>query len=109
MILAVTATTSLADDLPFSRLSCGDHWFKVHVTIDAANDTASVWFSGDSNPDDAVVAATVATSGSDVSIALQDGSHTTLVIDASDHWHDLYWGALVVEGNSLQLGLCSAE
>jgi hypothetical protein len=109
MILAAISTVAHADDLPFTSISCGDHWWKIHAKVDATSGAASVWFTGDSQPDGAVVAAMVTTTGNEVAIALQDDSHTTLVIDASDHWHDLYWGALIVEGNSQQLGLCDAE
>lgn len=109
LLVTLVPTAAMATDYPFSEVECGDHWFEVSAEIDADTDSATVYFSGDSNPGRGPVSATVQTTGTDVVISLQDGSGESLVIDGSDAVHNIFWGELRSAGRTEYLGLCSTN
>ena len=114
MLLMMTglSTVAVADELPFTSVQCGDHWFKVHALIDEANASAVIWYSGDSVSGHANMNGKVTVDGSDVVITYNDATAAAgmqLVVDTFDAMHDLFWGSWGKETALSSMGLCNAE
>jgi hypothetical protein len=103
------ALSSPAFALDFSTVSCGDHFFKITAVVDATTGKALVSFSGDSNPNLPDVEASVSEKGSEIIFEFLNDSGESLVVDASDAVHDIYWGSVRTSDREMALGLCEVN
>jgi hypothetical protein len=105
---------SVADaaELRYSSITCGDHWLKIEIKLDADSNRATVEYSGDSNPETTLGSATYEFSSTDsVRVRLAGDPADVIVIDGSDAVHGIFWGSVFSSKNQseTQLGLCSVE
>lgn len=113
MLISLSAP-AMAGELPFKNVACGDHWFTVHATVDAATSSAVVWYSGDSVSQQVNMQGVVTVDESDVVITYIESSSAQatqmqLVIDTFDAIHDLFWGNWGKVSALSAMGLCDAE
>jgi hypothetical protein len=105
---------SVADamELRYQSITCGDHWLKIEIKLDADSNRATVEYSGDSNPEKLLDSAVYEFSSADsVRIQLTGEQADSILIDGSDAVHNIFWGSMINGKTKSQtsLGLCSVE
>jgi|GEM_PF-1082012 len=98
--------------IPYSSIECGDHWFKIYVSLDQASNKAEISLGGDVNPDVTERVGIYSFNGHDLRIEFTDYDGGFLSLDGTDHYHGIYWGSgkqRWSEKNLESYGLCNVQ